>query len=143
VFPRRWFDQASPRFRSLFWRKQVDQELDEELQYHLERGTQRNIDGGMTAAEARRVAILSMGGLEQVKEECRDARGMVRLIQDLGQDIRYGLRLMRKAPVFSSLSIVSLGLAIGAATIVFSLIWALLVRPLPYPAAQELVLLWE
>ena len=52
--------------------------------------------------------------LEQVKEECRDARGMVRLIQDLGQDIRYGLRLMRKAPVFSSLSIVSLGLAIGA-----------------------------
>ena len=143
MFPRRWFDQASPRFRSLFWREQVDQELDEELQYHLERGTQRNIDGGMTAAEARRVAILSMGGLEQVKEECRDARGMVRLIQDLGQDIRYGLRLMRKAPVFSSLSIVSLGLAIGAATIVFSLIWALLVRPLPYPAAQELVLLWE
>ena len=84
-----------------------------------------------------------MGGLEQTKEECRDARGMVRITQELAQDIRYGLRMIRKAPGFSGLSIGTLSLAMGVATVVFSLIWSLLVRPLPYPAGDELVLLWD
>ena len=141
MFSRRWFDQTPLRFRFFFWREQADRELDEELQYHLNRATQRNIDRGMTAAEAHRAAFLDLGGLEQVKEECRDARGL-RFIDELYQDIRYGVRMMRKAPAFTFVAVATLALAIGANTMVLGLINALLIRPLSFPDAKELVLLW-
>ena len=140
MFPRSWFHQTP--LRSFFWREEIERELDEELLYHVDRATQRNIDRGMSATEARRVAMLAMGGLEQVKEECRDVR-RVRFLEEFLQDAAYGWRMMRKFPAFTCVAIALLALAIAANAMVLSLISALLLRPLPYPDSHQLVLLWE
>ena len=85
------------RLRSLFDRQNADQELDEELRDHLQLKTQQYISQGMTAQEARRAAVLEMGGIEKRKEECRDARG-VHFLETFVQDLRYGFRMLRKSP---------------------------------------------
>jgi predicted permease len=125
--------------RALFRRAQAEQDLDEELRYHLNKEAQRNIASGMTPEEARRAALRSLGGLEQVKEECREARG-VQLIHDTSKDVRYGLRMLRRNPGFTLVAVISLGLAIGANTTVFTLVDAMLLKMLPVKNPQELVL---
>ncbi|MGH9755373.1 MAG: permease prefix domain 1-containing protein [Blastocatellia bacterium] len=89
------------RLRSLFRRSQVEQELDEELRYHIERQTEELIAKGMTEEEARYAALRAIGGVERRKEDCRDMR-RVRLIEDLMHDVRYSLRTLRKSPSFTA-----------------------------------------
>ncbi|HTU47163.1 MAG TPA: ABC transporter permease [Bryobacteraceae bacterium] len=133
-----WIYTIPLRLRSLFKRKRVEQELDEELEFHLQQRVEGEIAKGANALEARYIALRAMQGLAQKKEECRDAR-RVNIIENLGHDLRYAGRMLRKSPVFTGVAILSLALGIGANTAVFSLIDALLLRPLPVPHSDRLI----
>jgi predicted permease len=130
------------RARALFRRAAVDSELDAELRAHLEHQTAKHMAAGVSREAAERLACLELGGVEQVKEDCRDARG-VWLAQTVLQDARYACRLLRKDAGFSAIAILTMALGIGASTTVFSVVNAILLKPLPYPAAEEIVLPWR
>jgi putative ABC transport system permease protein len=138
--PERWIYKLPLRLRSLFHRHKADEELDEELRDHIELKTQRYISQGMTQQEARRAAVLEMGGIEKRKEECRDARG-IHFLETFAQDLRYGFRMLRKSPGFAAIAIVTLALGIGANTAIFSYVNAWLIKPLPFPQADRLMVL--
>jgi predicted permease len=133
-----WFYSIPLKLRSLFRRKDVEQELDEELNYHFERRIEEERGRGMTAEEARYAALRAMQGLQQRKEECREARGL-NFIDESAHDLRYAVRLLKKHRGFAAAAALSLALGIGANTAIFSLIDALLLRPLPVPDPAALV----
>jgi predicted permease len=125
------------RFAGRFGREHHDTDLAAELESHIQLHIEENIRGGMSAEEARRQALIQLGGIEQTKEEYRDRRSLPWL-DSFFQDIRFGLRLLRKNPVFALTAIVSLALAVGANTAVYSIIDAALLRPLPVAQPDHL-----
>jgi predicted permease len=126
----------------LFRQKPLDVALDKEVRFHLEQSARDLIARGYDPQRAAREAALAFGGAEQVKERCRDARG-TRWLEDLSQDVRYALRALWQRPAFAAVAIGTLALGIGAATIMFTVINGVLLRPLPYPEPERLVALHE
>jgi len=129
------------RFGGLFNKQRKDRELDDEIESHLQMHIEDNLRLGMTAEEARRQAMIKLGGIESTKEAYRDQRGLP-LLETLWQDVRYGARMLRKNPGFTSAAVLALALGIGATTAIFSLINAALLRTLPFPDSDRLVVIW-
>ena len=130
------------RLRALFRRTAVEDDIDAELQFHLDHQVQAHLARGLDRAEAMRRARLEFGGLDQIKEEYRDILG-VRAIDRLRQDVRFALRSLRATPTVTAVAVVSLALGIGANAAIFSIINSLLLRMLPVKDPARLVLLTD
>src|SRR5215469_14090209 len=127
----RWITQLRLILRSMFRKNQVDQELDEELQYHLDREIDEGLNRGLTPEAARYAALRAMGALAMSKEECRDMSYLT-LFDDLSRDFQYATRSLRRNPGFATLAVLIMALGIGANTAVFSVVEAVLLKPLSY-----------
>lgn len=136
----RWIRILPLRVRSVLFPRRVDQELDDELAYHVDRLIEHHVASGMPPTEARRAALVAMGGLQQRKEECRDMR-RTRFIEELAQDARYAFRQFSKNPGFTAVVTLVLALAIGGNTAIFSVAHAV-VMPLAVPHADRTVMVW-
>lgn len=136
-----WLDAMREWLRALFLKAQEERELDEELRFHLERAEAEKVRRGMSRSEAARAARLEIGGVESVKERVRGERG-TRWLEDLGKDLVFGLRTLRRSPAFAAAAILTLALGIGGNIAMFSIFDGVLLRPLPYPGADRLVLIW-
>jgi len=132
----RWYYKLPLRLRSIFHKNQAELDLSEEFQFHLQNQIEEYVAQGMNRKEARHAAFRSLGGIEQAKEECRDAR-KVNVIDNFLQDLHFGLRILRRSPGFSILAILCLTLGIGANAAVFSWIEGILFRPYPAVTHQE------
>jgi macrolide transport system ATP-binding/permease protein len=132
----RWYYKLPLRLRSLFRKDRAELDLSDELQFHLQNQIDEFVAQGMDSQEARRAARQSMGGVEQVKEECRDMR-RTNLIENFLQDVRFGFRMLRRNPGFTVLTILCLTLGIGANAAVFSWVEGILLRPYPLVSHQE------
>jgi len=130
--------KLSLRFRSLFRPGRVEGELSDELRFHIEKLAEENVAKGMTPEEARYAALRELGGLEQIKEECRDMR-RVNYIENLVQDLTCGLRMLARNRGFAAVAILTLALGIGANTAIFSVVNKVLLRPLPFKDPSRLV----
>ena len=137
---KQWLYTLPLRLRSLLRRDQLEQELDEEMRYHLDRRIEGGMARGLTRPEAEQAARRAMDGLDQRKEECRDAR-RVNWIEDLGRDLRYALRTLRRDKGFNAVALACLALGIGANTAIFSLMNAVMLRALQVKNPERLVLL--
>src|SRR5712692_2753164 len=125
-------------WKSLFRKRALDAQLDSELRFHIEKLANDYITEGMTPEEARRKAVLEFGGREQIKEELRDVH-RVRIIESTLANLKSAFRFIRKSPTFSATVILTLALGIGANSAVFSAIDAILLKPLPFPDADQLM----
>ncbi len=132
------WSRSESLLRNLFRRNTVERQLDEELQSYVALLTEEKKSRGVPAEEARRTALVELGGVAQVKQAVREARAG-NYLESLGQDIRFGWRMLKRSPSFTLAAIISLGLGMGATTAIFSAVYSLLIRPLAYPNAQRLV----
>ena len=132
------FSRAESLLRNLFHRNTVERQLDEEVQAYVSLLADEKKARGVPAEEARREALIELGGVTQVKQAVRETRSGTDL-ESVGQDIRFGWRMLRRSPSFTAAAVISLGLGMGATTAIFSAVYSLLIRPLAYPNAQRLV----
>ena len=128
-----WF-----RLRALFRRSSLERDLADELDFHIEQQTQKHLRSGHSADEAARLARLDFGAVERAREQCREASG-VEAMDSTMKDIRYACRLFRKSPIFTVLAVLSLALGTGVNTAVFSVVHAVLLKPLPYAAPDRII----
>ncbi len=126
------------RWQRLWRREQLEDKLDKELRFHIDQHVADLIAHGHDPQEARRKARIELGGAEQVKEQCRDARG-TRWVEDLVHDLRYALRTMRQNPGFTAVALCTLALGIGATTVMFTVVKSVVLAPLPYPDPSRLI----
>src|SRR5262249_48014285 len=128
------------RLRALFKVKRTEREMERELGFHLEMETEENIRRGMSPEEARLEALRNFGGGERFKEECRDVKRN-RPLETLWQDARFGARVLRRNTGSTLLAVMTLALGIGANTAIFSAVYGVLLRPLPYQEGGRLIVL--
>src|SRR6185295_3460566 len=127
-------------FKRLIRRERLERELEKEMQHHVSEEARRLEAEGVPAVEARRRALATFGGLEPIREQARDARG-TRWVEDLGRDVRYAFRMMRRSPVFTAAAVLSLAVGIGANGAIFSVADSLLMRPLEVVKPEQLYFL--
>jgi predicted permease len=138
--PEHWWFTAPLRLKSVFRRRRAEQELDEELRFHLEQKIEEGIAEGLSPDEARYRALLAMGGLEQKKEEMRDMR-RIHWLTDFVDDVRYAFRSLRRTPWLTAFIVVTIALGIGMTAMPFSMLDALVFRPYPVARPRDVVTL--
>jgi predicted permease len=138
------------RLRRVFWPVSVEREIADELSAHLELQTRRFIAAGMSEADARAAARMRFGDVDRVRDECRDIRTQMEtdmrraeLVEDLRLDARFAIRTLRRAPLFTTVAVITIALGVGANTAIFSVLEAVLLRPLPYRFADRVEMIWN
>jgi hypothetical protein len=133
-----WMHESWRRIRSIGRRDAIARGLDEEIRFHLDRQTEKNLRAGMAPDEARRQAHIKFGGLQRARESTRDEIRPA-FLDDCMRDLRYGVRALRRAPGFTFVAVLTLALGIGSVTVIYSVIHDVLLDPLPYPDSDRFV----
>ena len=137
-----WYHEIGSATRSLLGRRREELEMDEEVRFHIEMETKRNIQSGMSAEEARRVAVRNFGGVERHKDDVRDERG-TSWFEDASGDVKFAARSLSRRPGFTTVAAITLGLGIGATTTLFGVVKQVLLTPLPYANPAGVTMVWS
>ena len=137
-----WITESWRRLRSMATSASLERGLDEEIRFHIDQQTEKNLRAGMDPAEARRRALVRFGGVERARESTRD-EARPALLEDSIRDVRHGLRVLRKAPGFTAAAVITLALGIGATAAIYSVVRTVVLEPLPYHDPDRLIAVWE